>query len=119
MRADLRTLRHGAGNTLPPGYFALSALQAVARQVQRGDRHGALRRFHREVRPAERPASRVADAEIESLTARTGTLRTDAEAVELRAGRRLIAAVLLLTGCGLVAGLIITRRSVILALEHV
>ena len=123
MRAHLRTLHRGAGDTLPPSYFDLSyrvldALQAVARQAQRGDRDGALRRFHRDVRPAERAASKVADAEIESLTARTGTLRTDAEAVELRVGRRLMAAVLLLTASGLIAGLIITRRSVILPLQQ-
>ncbi len=123
MRADLRTLRRGAGDALQPSYFALSdrvldALRAVALQAQNGDSDGALRRFHREVRPAERAASKVADAEIESLTARTGTLRTDAEAVERRVGHRLMLAVLLLTAGGLVAGLIITRRSVIVPLQQ-
>ncbi|MBB3692345.1 methyl-accepting chemotaxis protein [Sphingomonas sp. BK580] len=123
MRADLRTLQRGALGSLPPRFFMLSdrvvdALRAVARQAQEGDRAGALRRFHREVRPAERAASKVVDAEIDALTARTSTLRSDAAAVETRVARRLIAAVLLLTASGLVAGLIITRRSVILPLQQ-
>jgi hypothetical protein len=39
-------------------------------------------------------------------------LRTDADSVGLRVGHRLTSAVLLLSASGLVAGLIITRRSV-------
>jgi methyl-accepting chemotaxis protein len=123
MRDDLRALQRGGADALPPSYFTLSyrvidALSAVAHQAQEGDRTAALRRFHHEVRPAERAASKVADAEIDSLTARTGTLRTDAEQVETRVGHRLMAAVLLLTASGLIAGLIITRRSVILPLQQ-
>jgi hypothetical protein len=93
MRADLCALQRVSHHALPPGYFTLSdrvleALRRVARQAQDGDRAGALRRFHREIWPAERAASRVADAEIESLTARTGTLRSDAEDVEVQAIQR-------------------------------
>ncbi|WP_165926992.1 HAMP domain-containing methyl-accepting chemotaxis protein [Sphingomonas sp. BK235] len=123
MRTELRTLERTEHNALPPDYFSLSygvidALQAVARQAQSGDRRGALARFHRQVRPAERAASKVADGVIEAMTERTGTLRDDASQVESDAAAIFVVAVLALTVSGLVAGIIITRRSVILPLHQ-
>ncbi|MGK6323588.1 methyl-accepting chemotaxis protein [Sphingomonas sp. DT-51] len=124
MRDDLASLkRDGAPVALPAAYLPLSyrvidALERVAHQAESGDRRSALLRFHRDVRPPERAASKVADAEILRLGAAGTALRGTADTMETTAGRGLVVAVLLLTATGLATGLIVTRRSVILPLQQ-
>ncbi|WP_198353629.1 methyl-accepting chemotaxis protein [Sphingomonas sp. MA1305] len=112
MRRLLRDLETGrARRLLPVDYFrrsydVLNALTDVAEAAVHGDRSAALRLFRGTVRPAERAASKVADGEIETMTARVATLRQSAQAAQDAANRMLFVAVSFLSLLGLAAGLL-------------
>lgn len=88
-------------------------LTTVAQHAKTGDIAAATDYFRHHVRPAERAASDIADARIEVLSTEVKTLRTSAAAVSVLAQTVLIAATILLSIVGLVAGLVIVRRSVV------
>ncbi|MEI5685517.1 methyl-accepting chemotaxis protein [Sphingomonas kyungheensis] len=123
MRSELGKLEHLANRgDLPGAYFTDSyrvvrALLTVAAHASGGDRAGALHHFQHVVRPAERFASKVADHQIDLLRARVAALESIKTATESAALFTFLCAVIILTAGGLVAGLLITRQSVILPLQ--
>lgn len=120
----LGALEHIAGEAgVSPDYFTtqhqvVQELTAVAKRANDGDIAGATNDFRQRVRPAERAASKVADARIEALNEEVATLQQTAATVTANAQTVLIAATLLLSVTGLAAGLIITRRSVVRPLHE-
>ncbi|RZL53483.1 MAG: hypothetical protein EOP65_12880, partial [Sphingomonas sp.] len=67
-------------HALPENYFRLShtviaALGEVAAKANAGDRKAALDYLRKVVRPAERAASKVADAQIDAMTDEVAALR--------------------------------------------
>jgi methyl-accepting chemotaxis protein len=103
--------------TLPKDYFtlsstALTAMGEVAAQAIDGDRQGALHRLRTTVRPAERAASHVADAQIEKMVAQVADLRRIAAAAQHAANRTLLIALVFLSLLAVAVGLLteMTRR---------
>lgn len=91
----------------------LAELVAVADRAKSGDAAGALAQFHANVRPAERAASKIADAKIETLQDQIETLHSAAEEAASHTRWVLLIATALLAIVGLAAGLLITLRSVV------
>jgi methyl-accepting chemotaxis protein len=103
MRQMLRDLEDTkARHVLPEDYFRLShtvvaALGEVAAEANAGNRSDALRHLREVVRPAERAASKVADAQIDAMTAEVAALRHKAAVAQRAANRTLLAAVTFLS----------------------
>ena len=112
MREMLRDLEDKTPrNALPKDYFrrshiALTAMGEVAAQAIGGDRQGALKRLRSVVRPAERAASHVADAKIESMVTEVGELRRTAAAAQRAANRTLLIALVFLSLLAVAVGLL-------------
>lgn len=119
MAKDIETLAANTDTELVTPEFldsqrqVLRELSAVATRAQSGDAAGALAQFHTNVRPAERAASKIADAKIDTLQAQIGTLHDTAQQVADHAKLLLLAATVLLAAIGLATGLLITLRSVV------
>lgn len=92
------------------------ALEDTAQKALSGDADAALEHFHKQVRPAERAASKVADERIDSLEAEAAALRARAESIAMQNRLALLLATLMLAATGLASGLTITRRSVAIPL---
>ncbi len=108
---------------IPQAYFTrqralVADLARVASRVDAGDRAGAFQAFRLDVRPVERAASTIAEAQIDALGAQVATLRAAADAQAARSRLVLLVATALLAIAGLVAGLVITRRSVVAPLHQ-
>ncbi|HEX7853049.1 MAG TPA: methyl-accepting chemotaxis protein [Sphingobium sp.] len=106
-----------------PDYFetqhhVVQELIEVAKRANGGDIPGATEDFRHRVRPAERAASKVADARIEALDEEVEALQATAASVTHQAQTVLIVATILLSIAGLAAGLVITRRSVVRPLHE-
>jgi methyl-accepting chemotaxis protein len=103
MREMLRHLEDTkARHILPEDYFRLShtviaALGEVAAQANAGNREAALNHLRKAVRPAERAASKVADAQIDTMNAEVAALRHTAAVAQRAANRTLLVAVIFLS----------------------
>ena len=91
-----------ARHVLPENYFRLShtviaALGEVAAQANAGNRTAALEHLRKVVRPAERAASKVADAQIDAMNAEVAALRHTAAVAQRAANRTLLIAVIFLS----------------------
>jgi len=89
-------------HALPENYFRLShtviaALGEVAAKANAGDRKAALDYLRKVVRPAERAASKVADAQIDAMTDEVAALRHTAAVAQRAANRMLLVAVIFLS----------------------
>ncbi len=91
-------------------------LAAVASKSRSGDQAGALADFRNQVRPAEREASSVADARIETLTEDVKARREAADSAESLARVILLTSTIILTVAGLAFGRTISRKGVVLPL---
>lgn len=74
------------GRAATPDYLVSQAqvrdeLAIVGRLANTGDRAGAMAHFRQRVRPAERRASKIADARIDALKDAVATLHTRADAI--------------------------------------
>ena len=89
-------------HALPENYFRLShtviaALGEVAAKANASDRKAALDYLRKVVRPAERAASKVADAQIDAMTDEVAALRHTAAVAQRAANRMLLVAVIFLS----------------------
>ncbi|WP_240313657.1 methyl-accepting chemotaxis protein [Sphingomonas carotinifaciens] len=108
---------------IPAAYFTrqralVADLARVAARADAGDRAGAFQAFRLEVRPVERAASTIAEAQIDALGEQVTTLRAAADAEASWSRLVLLVATALLAIAGLAAGLVITRRSVVAPLHQ-
>ncbi|WP_294236444.1 methyl-accepting chemotaxis protein [uncultured Sphingomonas sp.] len=113
--AQLRTDPYAA---VSPDYVTSQAnvreqLEQVGRLAATGDRAGALAHFRESVRPAERRASKIADARIDALTQEIADLHARADAVAEQGRWILIGSTILLAVAGLATGLTMTLRTVV------
>jgi len=100
------TAQHAVGN----------ALEATARKALGRDADAALDYFHKQVRPAERAASKVADERIDALEGEAVALRARAESIAEQNRLALVLATLVLAVAGFAGGLGIARRGVAIPL---
>uniref|UniRef100_UPI00289E4AD1 methyl-accepting chemotaxis protein n=1 Tax=Sphingomonas sp. TaxID=28214 RepID=UPI00289E4AD1 len=112
---ELTALRDDRGAT--PDYLRSQAqvrdeLAIVGRLANAGDRAGAMAHFRQRVRPAERLASKIADARIDTLKDSVATLHTRADAIADQGRWVLIGATILLAVAGLATGLFMALRTV-------
>ena len=120
MRGTLRTLLHNPafdGGARRQPFFrnqliVLDRLAATARQAERGDHGTALATFRRQVRPAEREASAIADALVASQEVIVAALLRDATGLEQREKLVGFSASLILFALAAAAALAIVRRSI-------
>ena len=111
------------GRAATPDYLVSQAqvrdeLAIVGRLANTGDRAGAMAHFRQRVRPAERRASKIADARIDALKDAVATLHTRADAIAGEGRRVLIGATLLLAIAGLATGLFMALRTVVRPLHE-
>ena len=88
-------------------------LAEAGRLAVNGDPVAGLAHFRNRVRPAERLASKIADARIDALGDETIAAHDQAEAVAVQSRRVLIGATLLLAITGLTTGLFMALRTVV------
>ncbi|BCI72266.1 HAMP domain protein [Sphingomonas sp. S17] len=111
------------GHVATPDYLNSQAqvreeLAIVGRLANAGDRAGAMAHFRQRVRPAERLASKIADAKIDSLNGEVATLHARAEDIAERGRWILIGATVLLAITGLATGLFMALRTVVRPLHE-
>ncbi|MET4895596.1 methyl-accepting chemotaxis protein [Sphingomonadaceae bacterium jetA1] len=112
VRAD-PALTAASPDYLPSQDQVRAELATVGRLSMAGDRMGGLAHFRERVRPAERNASKIADARIDALHDMIATLRDQADQTATRGRWILIGATLLLAVLGLAAGLSMALRTVV------
>ncbi|MBB4609107.1 methyl-accepting chemotaxis protein [Sphingomonas yabuuchiae] len=121
---QLGTLQGDAARyAITPAYFTSQArvrreLTEVGRLAGTGDRAAGLSHFRQRVRPAERLASRIADARIDALTDEVKALHVRADTVAEQGRWILIGATLLLAIAGLATGLYMALRTVVRPLHE-
>ncbi|WP_058733976.1 methyl-accepting chemotaxis protein [Sphingomonas sanguinis] len=121
---QLDALRGDAARfAITPAYFASQAgvraeLAQVGRFAKTEDRAASLAHFRERVRPAERLASKIADARIDSLGDEVKALRARADDVAEQGRWILIGATLLLAVTGLTTGLFMALRTVVRPLHE-
>ncbi|WP_428968970.1 methyl-accepting chemotaxis protein [Sphingomonas sp. Xoc002] len=121
---QLGTLQGDAARyAITSAYFTSQArvrreLTEVGRLAGTGDRAAGLSHFRQRVRPAERLASRIADARIDALTDEVKALHIRADAVAEQGRWILIGATLLLAIAGLATGLYMALRTVVRPLHE-
>ena len=121
---QLGTLQGDAARyAITPAYFTSQArvrreLTEVGRLAGTGDRAAGLSHFRQRVRPAERLASKIADARIDALTDEVKALHVRADTVAEQGRWILIGATLLLAIAGLATGLYMALRTVVRPLHE-
>ncbi|MGO1305597.1 MAG: methyl-accepting chemotaxis protein [Sphingomonas parapaucimobilis] len=121
---QLDALRSDAARyAITPAYFTSQArvrheLAQVGSLADTGDRAAGLSHFRQRVRPAERLASRIADARIDALTGEVKALHVRADTVAEQGRWILIGATVLLAIAGLATGLYIALRTVVRPLHE-
>jgi len=106
-----------------PHYFetqrAVLKQLAAVRDAAPTDRANALLLFRKQVRPAERRGSTIADALIKGDTARIAALHAEVNALEVQSDRQVLLISLLLSIAAVAVALYITFRTVIQPLHDI
>ena len=100
----------------PTQHDVIDALKETADKATTGNAAGALDDFHHHVRPAERAASKIADARMEALDHEVADLRLSAERASFTAQLLLFLITVIMAVAGTFAGWVITRRGVVIPL---